>query len=48
MSAVAPWLAERRRLQLEITLANVKGTWSAQAEEAADLVCRVRKGKAHG
>jgi hypothetical protein len=48
MSALAPWLTERRLLQLELTLGKVKGTWSAQAEETADWVCRVRKGKDAG
>ena len=48
MSSVAPWLTERRLLQLEVTLARVTGHWSVQAEETADWVRRVRRGKGPG
>jgi hypothetical protein len=42
MSSIAPWLTERRLLQLELTLSRVAGHWRLRADEVADWAHRVR------
>ena len=48
MSSIAPWLTERRLLQLELTLSRVTTHWRFQADETANWVHRVRKARGHG